>query len=56
MTDKIILTVPEAAKLLGVNVSYIYKEANRPGFPAHRRTPRGQIFINRDALIKWFSR
>lgn len=55
MTEKPFLSVIEAAKFLGVSADYIYREANKPGFPAYRPVPRGKIFIDRQKLINWAS-
>ena len=52
MKEKLVYTVPEVAKLLGVNVITAYELARRSDFPAIRVSPR-RIVIPKQAFHKW---
>ena len=52
MKEKLVYTVPEVAKLLGINIVAAYELARRPDFPAIRISPR-RIVIPKQAFHKW---
>lgn len=52
--EKLILTVPEAAKQLGICTSRMYELARMPSFPSFRLGKR--IVISRDGLREWVKR
>jgi predicted DNA-binding transcriptional regulator AlpA len=51
MTEKPFLNAQEAAELLGIGLSTLYKYRNKPGFPVIKR---GNLFFPRDKLIAWW--
>lgn len=51
MTEKPFLNVEEAAQLLGISKSKLYRYKNKPGFPVVKR---GTLFFPRDKLIAWW--
>lgn len=55
MTDKLTVTVPEMAKLLGISRPLAYELAKKPGFPAIRVTER-RIIVPVDRLHEWLNR
>lgn len=55
MADKLTVTVPEMAKLLGVSRPLAYELAKRDGFPAVRLSER-RIVIPVDKLHEWLNR
>lgn len=55
MTDKLTVTVPEMAKLLGISRPLAYELAKRDGFPAVRLSER-RIVIPVDRLYEWLNR
>lgn len=55
MTDKLTVTVPEMAKLLGISRPLAYELAKRDGFPAVRLSER-RIVIPVDRLHEWLNR
>lgn len=50
-SDPEVLTVPQAAKLLGLGIHTVYEAANRNEIP-HRRVGR-RIIFSRDAILAW---
>ena len=52
--EKLTYTVSEAAKVLGVSPSTMYKWVHIKGFPAYQ--PEGKILISRKGLEIWFNR
>ena len=56
MNEKPFISIKEAASLLGVSVSMMYRESAKPNFPATRRTQRGKLFIDQEKLVKWWAR
>lgn len=55
MTDKIVYSVPELAKLLDMSVGNAYQLCRQPDFPAIRVSPR-RIVIPVDGLKAWMQR
>ena len=54
MADKLTVTVPEMAKLLGISRPLAYELAKREGFPAIRVSDR-RILIPVDRLHEWLN-
>lgn len=54
-TEKLAITVPEFAKMIGVSLPVAYDLTKRKGFPAIRVSPR-RIIIPLDKLNEWLSR
>lgn len=54
MADKLTVTVPEMAKLLGISRPLAYELAKREGFPAIRVSDR-RIIIPVDRLHEWLN-
>lgn len=54
MSEKLVYSVPEVAKLLGLNRVTVYKLAKQDGFPAVRIGRR--IIIPKKALEEWLER
>ena len=54
MTDKLTVTVPEMAKMLGISRPLAYELAKKRGFPAIRVSER-RIIIPVDRLHAWLS-
>jgi excisionase family DNA binding protein len=50
-SDTDVLTVPQAAKLLGLGLNTIYEAAGRGEIP-HRRIGR-RILFSREAILAW---
>ena len=48
---KLVLTVPEIAEMLGINIPKAYDLARREDFPAFKLGKR--IIIPKDAFLKW---
>lgn len=53
MTEKPFLNLIEAANLLGVSRSTMYKYAAQPNFPVVKR---GKLFFPRDKLIEYWGK
>lgn len=51
-SEKMYITVEEAAKMLGINLNAMYLLCRRPGFPAVRVSPR-RIVIPAKGLHEW---
>ena len=54
MAEPLVLSVPQAAKLLGVSPSTMYKYVKIKGFPAFQ--PDRKILISRKGLEEWVAK
>ena len=53
--ERLTVTIPEVAKLLGIHKQAAYELAKKPGFPAIRVTER-RIIVPVDKLHEWLDK